>query len=180
MFCLSVFLFADSPEFYDRRQLNRKRNHGNNLDRMTNVSVALRKMDSYLIQKMNERSQMENKAICSRYYSEANTVKKIIPLWTNPNTPFDDVTLVTIMSVGKFHVLDMLLRQWAGPLSLVIYVDAKTRTTLLQLIERKVYLLKKMHVELSIIPGAFVSTSVKLVDVDCISLIKKDTLMGGL
>ena len=100
--------------------------------------------------------ELKDKRVCDRYFNESNTPKEIIKVWSDPDTSFDDITLVTFMSVCKFHVLDMALTQWPGPLSLVIYVDDTNKDRLLPELEKRPYLLKKKHVELSVIPGAFV------------------------
>ena len=126
-------------------------------ERLQNVSIAVRMAESYLKQKLLERSQLANKKVCDRYFKESNTPKKIFKVWSEPRTSFHDVTLVTFMTAGKFAVLDMALRQWPGPLSLAIYVDDKACDMLLLELEKRPYFLEKKHVELSIIPGVFVS-----------------------
>ena len=126
-------------------------------DRMKNLSTVLKALDGYIRQKVHDRFLLINEDVCDRYFNESNTPKEIFRVWSGTDTSFDDVTLVTFMSVDKFDVLDMALRQWTGPLSLAIYVNDKSRDKLLEELKKRPNLLKKKHVELSIIPGAFVS-----------------------
>ena len=126
-------------------------------NRLVNVSTVLEAVKGYLRKKVHERFLLINEDICRRYSNESNTPKEIFKVWSGTDTSFDDVTLVTFMSVDKFDVFDMTLRQWSGPLSLAIYVNEKSRDKLLEELKKRPYLLKRKHVELSIIPGAFVS-----------------------
>ena len=122
-----------------------------------NVTTVREAMEGYLRKKVHERFLLINEDVCRRYSNESNTAKEIFKVWSGTDTSFDDVTLVTFMSVDKFDIFDMTLRQWSGPLSLAIYVNEKSRDKLLEELKKRPYLLKRKHVELSIIPGAFVS-----------------------
>ena len=128
-------------------------------DKLSDIKKAILKTEPYIRPKLSERIRLVNKDTCVRYFNESIGAEEApaFHVWSDPSASWDDVTLVTFMSVGKFPQLDMMLAQWPGPLSLVIYVDDTTGSELVTELEKRPYLVHKKHVELSIVPGVFVS-----------------------
>ena len=66
-----------------------------------------------------------NLRTCSIYNADAEHKRFVIPsIWKNYlSVKLDDITFVTQLSFNRFYLIELIAKQWSGPLSIAIYVQ---------------------------------------------------------
>ncbi len=122
------------------------------------VSYSLRKLTSLHNQTKNQYSKKHN--ICDIYYKEGKQKRAVISnVWKQfTNVGYDDVTLVTQMSIDKMPSLIRILKTWTGPVSVAFYIKLNTSQSALESIMSETSVVSKDNMDIHLVAGFGVSS----------------------
>ena len=129
--CL-VFLILFSILFYNS---NRKHNIRSNISVSQKKLVDLEKKLSLFVSKATQIEKRTDEIIYSSCtaYEESAKLKRYVMLriWKNHiAVNLNDITLILQLSLSRFYLIDLHIKQWSGPMSIVIHVQFNELKTL--------------------------------------------------
>ena len=64
-------------------------------------------------------------SMCDAFIADGKHEKfRVSQIWKEEmSIPSDDITYVTQVTLDRFHMIETILNQWSGPLSISIYLD---------------------------------------------------------
>ena len=102
---------------------------------------------------------MKKDDLCTGYHQDALHRRFFIPsIWKDQlKIEPDDVTLVTQFSFNRFHVINLLIKQWSGPLSLALYGEIDELLTLNEQLLLYPSILRRDNVDIHLVISSGVS-----------------------
>ena len=101
---------------------------------------------------------MKKDGLCTEYHQDALHRFFIPSIWKDQLTiEPDDVTLATQFSFNRFHVINLLIKQWSGPLSLALYGEIDELLTLNEQLLLYPSILRRDNVDIHLVISSGVS-----------------------
>ena len=99
------------------------------------------------------------KDICDNFDAEAKLRRYFVPaMWKNfVNIRPDDVTFVAHLTFDRFSLLNLIMKQWSGPLSLAIYLKADELLDFVMVIGNNTAVLLRNNVDIHLVLASGVS-----------------------
>ncbi len=92
--------------------------------------------------------------LCQQYQIEGNLDRIVIPhIWQEINPPqnYTDVTLVTQISLERLGILERLLINWEGPISVALYLSRLYLNNTLSLIEPYLRIMRRDNLDIHLV-----------------------------
>ena len=97
--------------------------------------------------------------ICDNFDAEAKLRRYFVPaIWKNfMSIRPDDITFVSHLTLDRFNLLNLTMKQWSGPLSLAIYLKADELLDFVMVIGNNRTVLLRSNVDIHLVLAAGVS-----------------------
>ena len=101
----------------------------------------------------------KGKDICDHFDAEAKLRRYFVPaIWKNfMNIEPDDVTFVAHLTLDRFSLLNLIMKQWSGPLSLAIYLKADELLDFVMSVGNNTSVLLRNNVDIHLVLASGVS-----------------------
>ena len=96
----------------------------------------------------------ENKEnICGYYVKDGQLNRYYLPtVWKNHvKVNVDDITLATQLSLSQFHLVELHIKQWSGPMSITIYINVTELKSIKQIFLEYNSILKRKNIDIHLV-----------------------------